>query len=723
MFWRKSPVYQKLAFYLLLCSLLSGGYTSVVAQSTGKIDSLREELRLRGDANRYKILWGLAYELFDVNKEEALDFARQAHAFALKTGRDSLQIVESGRLSGQLLRRMHKLDESIAMLEKIRPIAERNHLEAELARILNSLALGYTFRAEYDKALEYNFQSLVMREKKGTIRDIGIALSNIGLTYYKMGSYQLALEYNAQAQTACKEAGAKPEVIQGLVNMGLCYIELGRSAEAQGSFEEALSLCSSDCRDETIMQAEFGLGNAYFQQENLVEANLHYRKSHALSISEGDSRYIIENLLKLAEIALIQRNLGIAREYLDLAEKMPEKNDYREILKAFYRREAEYYTAISDFKKASYYFQKVTEATDSIFSNEVIKNISRTQSQFAERENLAIIAAKDDVLALKEQSIKQQQSVTILLLVVVVLTTALVLVVYRNYRKIKIVNAELASAKQIIEDHNRFLDHLVEQKTRELLDSNESLLKVNDELDNFIYKTSHDIRGPLASLKGMVNLAIMDVKDEKALGYLGKLDITAEKLNMILTRLLIVNRINHAELKPEAIHFEPIIQEILTLELKKGIPSKIKIDYEVAPDIQLNSDRDMVRLILENLIDNAVKYYNDSERMESFVRIVVGTEAGKVTARVMDNGVGIARMNRQKIFQMFVRASERSNTGGIGLYLAKLATEKLGGSINLISTDEKYTEFIVQFPVTIPKSGMKRDEEIPIPDRERKPIS
>ncbi len=723
MFWRKSPVYQKIAFYFLFCALLTGAGSAVLAQSSSKIDSLREELRLRGDVNRYKILWGLAYELFDVNNDEALDFAGQAHALALKSGKDSLMIVESGRLSGQLLRRLHKLDEAIVLLEKMKPIAERQHLDAELARILNSLALGFTFRAEYDKALEYNFQSLVMREKQGKVKDIGIALLNIGVTYYKMGSYELALEYYAQSQVACNEASNQPDLILGLVNMGLCYNELGRFEEAQRSFEEALSLCGAGCRAEIVMQAEFGLGLAYFEQKKPEEANVHFLRSHELSITEDHSQYIIENLLKLAEIALLQNNLGTARDYLDLAKKMPEKDGYREIQKAYYRREAEYYTATNDFKKASYYFQKVTEATDSIFSNEVIKNISKTQSQFAQRENLAIIAAKDDVLALKEQSIKQQQSVTVLLLVVVVLTTALVLVVYRNYRKIKAVNAELASAKQIIEDHNKFLDHLVEQKTKELLDSNESLLKVNDELDNFIYKTSHDIRGPLASLKGMVNLAIMDVKDEKALGYLGKLDITAEKLNMILTRLLIVNRINHAELKPEPIHFEPIIQEILTLEVKKGIPSKIKIDYEVAPDIQLNSDRDMVRLILENLIDNAVKYYNDSERMESFVRIVVGTEDGIVTARVMDNGVGIAKMNRQKIFQMFVRASERSNTGGIGLYLAKLATEKLGGNINLISTDEKYTEFIVQFPSTIPKSGAKRDEDIMSPDKERKVIS
>lgn len=375
------------------------------------------------------------------------------------------------------------------------------------------------------------------------------------------------------------------------------------------------------------------------------------------------------------------------------------------MLKTFYRLEAKFYSESGDFKKASYYFQKVNEVNDSIFHADVIKNLTRVQTQYAQRENLAIIAEKNSILALNEKLISQQRSFNILLGIIVVLSTTLVIVVYQNYRKIKAVNAELATAKQIIEDHNKFLDQLVEQKTKELVNSNEALVKVNDELDNFIYKTSHDIRGPLASLKGMVNLAIMDVKDEKALGYLQKLDLTAEKLNMILTRLLIVNRINHAELKPEVIHFEPIIQEILTLEVKKGIPAKIKVDYEVDPAVHLVSDRDLVRLILENLIDNAVKYYNDSERVESFVRIQVGVQDGKVTARVIDNGVGISTMNRQKIFQMFVRASERSDTGGIGLYLAKIATEKVGGDINLISTGEKYTEFVVQFPDMLPKAA------------------
>ena len=98
-------------------------------------------------------------------------------------------------------------------------------------------------------------------------------------------------------------------------------------------------------------------------------------------------------------------------------------------------------------------------------------------------------------------------------------------------------------------------------------------------------------------------------------------------------------------------------------------------------------------------------------RIESFVRITVRSEEGRVTAHVTDNGVGISQMDREKIFQMFVRASERSETGGIGLYLAKLATEKLGGEINLVSTDEKFTEFIVQFPIDLHSIIERRKEE------------
>jgi signal transduction histidine kinase len=246
---------------------------------------------------------------------------------------------------------------------------------------------------------------------------------------------------------------------------------------------------------------------------------------------------------------------------------------------------------------------------------------------------------------------------------------------------------------------NKELDKKVAEKTADLEVANESLSKVNEELDNFIYKTSHDIRGPLASLKGICNVALMDVKDSIALDYLQKLDITAEHLNTILTRLLIINQINNSAMKPELINFDTIVDEVLMLERKKGLPANLIIKREIQRNTRFHSDKEFIRIILENLIDNAIKFYNDATNIDPFVEIFVEQMQDEIRIRVIDNGIGISEAKPDKIFQMFSRASERSGTGGIGLYITKTATEKLGGFVGLKTTPEGHTEFVVKFPL------------------------
>jgi signal transduction histidine kinase len=248
---------------------------------------------------------------------------------------------------------------------------------------------------------------------------------------------------------------------------------------------------------------------------------------------------------------------------------------------------------------------------------------------------------------------------------------------------------------------------MVDARTIELQGANEALKRVNDELDNFIYKTSHDIRGPLASLKGMCNVAIMDVKDPLALEYFQKLDATAEKLNTILTRLLIINQINNSSASYEPIDFNEIVEDVIILEKKRGLPPKLNIRKTIENGITFYSDKELVRIILENLIDNAIKFYNDSDRIDPFVEIRVERDGNYLKLRVIDNGIGISQVNPDKIFQMFSRASERSGTGGIGLYLTKTATEKIGGQIDLKTTPEGHTEFFVRFSLST--SRMRRE--------------
>jgi signal transduction histidine kinase len=197
----------------------------------------------------------------------------------------------------------------------------------------------------------------------------------------------------------------------------------------------------------------------------------------------------------------------------------------------------------------------------------------------------------------------------------------------------------------------------------------------------------------------MCNVALLDVKDPVALDYLKKLDATAERLNSILTRLVIINQINNSKLSTERIDFKLIVNDVLMLEKKKGLPPDLKISIEIDPGAFIESAKELVRIVLENLIDNAIKFYNDSERVDSFMNIrVMQLPDGSAKVRVIDNGIGISESNPGKLFQMFSRASERSETGGIGLYITKTATEKIGGKVGLLTTPEGYTEFYVVFP-------------------------
>ncbi len=189
------------------------------------VDSLKALIPLSTGTNKYDLTFKVAYELFDVNNQEAVLYAKQAYGLSLELG-DSLQITKSGRLLGQLLRRVDRLDEAIIQFGSVLSIAERNQFIDEEKRILNALAVLYIYKAMYDRALEYNFKSLEVREREGDKKEISIALGNIGLVYYKIGDFEQALEFYNRALEAKEQSTDKQAMDELLINMALCYIHL-----------------------------------------------------------------------------------------------------------------------------------------------------------------------------------------------------------------------------------------------------------------------------------------------------------------------------------------------------------------------------------------------------------------------------------------------------------------------------------------------------------------
>jgi len=669
---------------------------------TQKIDSLSSLLSGSKGEQRFEILYNLGYEFIDIDNQEALNYADDAYQFAASFG-DSLKMVKATRIKGSALRRMERISEAIDVSRTALVIARRNNYKEEVKILLNAIAIAYSLKAEYDKALEYHFQSLIVREREGNKAEISITRNNIGFVYFKLKNYDMAIENFNKALELKKQVNDTHDLDRLLINIGLSYNHLRNFDLALKFINEGLQACGKNCNDQIVIEGKFGLGVSYFNLQQLEKSETELNQALDLARKSDSKRWQAESLVYLAKLSIIKNKADSANKYLQETERLALQAGYNQLLMDAYKQFSLLYTQIKDFEKASSYQEKYIQLKDSLISEDLIKNIAKIQTSFEERENIATIASKEEV-------IEQQQKLTVAVVAIALLTGLLVLVLQRSNRTIKKVNVQLSEAKEVIQEQNvllesknRYLDKEVEKKTEALERANQSLKQVNDELDNFIYKTSHDIRGPLASLKGMCNVALMDVKDPVALDYLRKLDATAERLNTILTRLLIINQINNSKLSLSKVDFPSIVKDVLLLEKKKGLPQKLTITKHIDEEVFIQSDRELIRIVLENLIDNAIKFYNDSERVDSFVEIKVsGEPEGYVKVRVVDNGIGISEANPGKLFRMFFRASERSETGGIGLYIVKTATAKLGGKVGLLTTPEGHTEFFVVFPPVPP---------------------
>lgn len=237
------------------------------------------------------------------------------------------------------------------------------------------------------------------------------------------------------------------------------------------------------------------------------------------------------------------------------------------------------------------------------------------------------------------------------------------------------------------------------QTERELISNNIQLKKINSELDSFVYQTTHDLRSPLTSLLGLIRITDMEVQPEQIefKNKLSMMEKMVRKLDDLIGDILDYSRNSRLEVAHDEIDFEEIIKEVNERLLFMKGADAIKIKVDIHQDIKFISDRKRVEIIFGNLISNAIKY-QDIAKESRFINISVRTDNKKAIITVEDNGVGIVEENKEKIFEIFYRASKISTGSGLGLYIVKEAVEKLKGTLSVESEFKIGTKFIVNIP-------------------------
>lgn len=228
----------------------------------------------------------------------------------------------------------------------------------------------------------------------------------------------------------------------------------------------------------------------------------------------------------------------------------------------------------------------------------------------------------------------------------------------------------------------------------------EELQKTNDELNRFIYSISHELRAPLASAMGAIQLARLEnvIEDKSRAGeYWQMVEECCTKLDYNITNTLQYYKTHRYHVVNEKIDFANLINNIVTLhKFSNNAEHGVTIKQNIQQPVDFYGDAFRIETILGNLVSNAVKYQNpQNENKEIGIDIKVSPEEAAIT--VTDNGVGISEENRQKIFTQFFRGSFEQGSG-LGLFIVKEALEKINGTISVQSELNKGSTFAVRLP-------------------------
>jgi signal transduction histidine kinase len=243
------------------------------------------------------------------------------------------------------------------------------------------------------------------------------------------------------------------------------------------------------------------------------------------------------------------------------------------------------------------------------------------------------------------------------------------------------------------------IEEVVAARTRELNATVERLRALNGELDTFMYRASHDLLGPIARLKGLVQVARSSDDDVASLqSYVDLIGAVSVYMDRVLRKLIIVHELNHVNRQISLVNIGKTIEEITPrLSELPGISQPfILLHDELEGKVKV--DEHLLGIVLENLLENACIFRSDPDNSRPRIDVWMRRKGRDIEIELRDDGIGIPDLIQAKVFEIFFRGSERSKGNGLGLYLVKMAMDLLGGRMEMESEEGVFTLVRIRFP-------------------------
>lgn len=702
-----------------------GGVSWALVPSSDQVrrDSLETVLEGSEGHERATILM----ELFDLSSNQASDSARNTAWEILQIGNEEEEDTLKGW--GHYLMAFNfyyrgEYDSATFHLKESLIYRRRSGAPKDLGHSLNVLGVIYDIVGETDSALAFYTEALDIQRQAGDLQGEISTLNNIAVLYQLRENMEEALNYYFQVLEADERLGDKKNISITQSNIATCYAAQEDYTKALKYHRKALGLRREIGNNMLIARSLNNIGNVYFRLEDYPYAEKYLLESIEMKRELENEFDLTRTLLNLSNVYISQEKFEPALEILEEAESTTRDGDLPKLLMRTTDQLAIVHAGLGEYKEAYEYDRYYRKLQDSLHLNEKDAQMQELLQQFKtiqqEMELDSLRFQKD----LQDQQLDAAERQTNNLIGFSILVGLLAIGMFilflqkRNVnRRLTVLNSKLGERNRQIKEKNKEIEEksqLLERKNAEILEINQNLEKIvqertktlmetNEELDTFLYQTSHALRAPLLRIIGLFDLARNTDEVEVQQEMFGRIHETIERMDRMLFKLLEVQDVKLRDLKPEKLYVGPLIEETIEEVAQQSELARPELNIDYPSGLVWVPDRQLAKVVLKNLIENAWHFRRDGDDPHG---VSINFEAGNGEARFMnlkvsDDGMGIPEAEQPLVFQMFHRSTHKSNGTGLGLYVIGKAVERMGGEVKLESGEGGPTTVQVRLPFDV----------------------
>lgn len=621
-----------------------------------------------------------------------LAFITPEHEIQIKTLRAELEETADPSKKIELYCELSKVYRSsnprqaIAYGEKAVALALQQNDQRLLAHAYNATGSGHYLLGDIDKAVSMYYNALRIREKIGDPAGLSISYNNIANVHADQGNRREALPLYKKALSMATTAKDTLMISSALNNIGNVYLNQGKHDLALVYYREALPIKERIQDKPGILISLINIGSAYNGKNDYKTALRHLERAHALAKELGsphDEVYVMRGKAESYLLAkMYDRALDNALASMEMARIYEGKYELKENASLLDR----IYTAMGHYELAHHYLRLHTTYNDSLHNERAANRLAQErvkhETSQKERENLLLRAEQElNLRKLEQRNIIQYFTVALLLLVCVVAFSF-----FKGRQHQSRVNKLLTQKNELIMHKNEALNQhqkVLTEQTEQLNIQKEKLTQLNTIKDKLFSVIAHDLRGPLVALKGLLHVMAMGkVPADKQEALFNSLVKGQQNVLWMLDNLFDWARaqMEGFESEPKPLVMRELAEENIRLLAPVAGSKEITLENTIDASLVGCADKEMIRLVLRNLISNGIKFC----RAGDTVTLSASAYDGMVVISVADTGTGISPEIQQKLFgnsSYSSRGTANEKGSGLGLALCKDFVEHNGGRI------------------------------------------